>query len=150
MKIVCSEKLQKIAPVQMKLILAHLSVVTRWAFVITFCPSSIVRPCMPPCVHASMNNFFKQHLLLNHWLDFDQTSQEWFLVGPLSKLFRWFQRIAYLVTGAKNRFLTEKLKSLLVRNHWTDFDIILQKCSLDDPLPRLFKPFGFVKSTWPP
>ena len=42
-------------------------------------------------------------------------------------------------------FLTKKLKNLLVRNHWTDFNIILQKCSFGDPLPRLFKPFGFVK-----
>ena len=39
----------------------------------------------------------------------------------------------------------EKCKNLLVRNHWTDFHIILQKCSFGDPLPRLFKPFGFVK-----
>ena len=39
----------------------------------------------------------------------------------------------------------EKFKNLLVRNHWTDFNIILQKCSFGDPLPRLFKPFGFVK-----
>ena len=38
----------------------------------------------------------------------------------------------------------ENLKNL-VRNHWTDFNIILQKCSFGDPLPRLFKPFGFVK-----
>ena len=39
----------------------------------------------------------------------------------------------------------EKFKNLLVRNHWTDFNIILQKCSLGDPRGRLFKPFGFVK-----
>ena len=39
----------------------------------------------------------------------------------------------------------ENFKNLLVRNHWTDFHIILQKCSFDDPPPRLFKPFGFVK-----
>ena len=42
-------------------------------------------------------------------------------------------------------FLSKNLKNLLVRNHWTDFNIILQKCSFCDPLPRLFKPFGFVK-----
>ena len=42
-------------------------------------------------------------------------------------------------------FLTKNLKNLLVRNRWTDFNIILQKCSFGDPLPRLFKPFGFVK-----
>ena len=40
---------------------------------------------------------------------------------------------------------TENFKNLLVRNHWTDFNIILQKCSFGDSLPRLFKPFGFVK-----
>ena len=39
----------------------------------------------------------------------------------------------------------ENFKSLLVRNHWTDFHIILQECFFGDPLPRLFKPFGFVK-----
>ena len=39
----------------------------------------------------------------------------------------------------------ENFKNLLVRNHWTDFHILLQKCSFGDPLPRLFKPFGFVK-----
>ena len=39
----------------------------------------------------------------------------------------------------------EKFKNLLVRNHWTNFHIILQECSFGDPLPRLFKPFGFVK-----
>ena len=39
----------------------------------------------------------------------------------------------------------ENFKNLLVRNHWTDFNIILQKCSFGDPVPRLFKPFGFVK-----
>ena len=39
----------------------------------------------------------------------------------------------------------ENFKNHLVRNHWIDFNIILQKCSFGDPLPRLFKPFGFVK-----
>ena len=39
----------------------------------------------------------------------------------------------------------ENFKNLLVRNHWTDFNIILQKCSFGDPLPRLFEPFGLVK-----
>ena len=39
----------------------------------------------------------------------------------------------------------ENIKNLLVRNHWTDFNVIFKKCSFGDPLPRLFKPFGFVK-----
>ena len=53
--------------------------------------------------------------------------------------------------GARGRGLfslyiyIENLKNLLVRNHWTDFNIMLQKCSFGDPLRRLLKPFGFVK-----
>ena len=39
----------------------------------------------------------------------------------------------------------ENFKNLHVKNHWTDFNIILQKCSFADPLPRLFKPFEFVE-----
>ena len=39
----------------------------------------------------------------------------------------------------------ENFKNLLVRNHWTDFHIISQKCSFGNPIARLFKPFGFVK-----
>ena len=39
----------------------------------------------------------------------------------------------------------ENFKNLLVRNHSNDFNIILHKCSFGDPLPRLFKPFAFVK-----
>ena len=44
----------------------------------------------------------------------------------------------------------ENFKNLLVRNHRTDFNIILQKCSFGDPLPRLFKPFWIRQKTWPP
>ena len=39
----------------------------------------------------------------------------------------------------------ENFKNHLVRNHWTDFNTILQKCSFGDPLRRLFKPFGFIR-----
>ena len=60
--------------------------VLKWAFVIFQCPASGVRPCV--------NNFFKQHLLWNRLLDFDQTSQEWSLGSPLLKLFKPFQLVA--------------------------------------------------------
>ena len=71
--------------------LAHLSTkCSRWAFVMAHCPSSIVCACVRACV----NNFFKKHLLWNHLMDFDQTSQEWSLGGPLSKLFKPFQFVA--------------------------------------------------------
>ena len=72
--------------------LPHLS----WKLKVSFCDHSpsvvvvVVRMSVRP------STIFKQHLLLNHWLDFDQTSQEWSLVGPLSKLFKWFRSVAYL------------------------------------------------------
>ena len=48
--------------------------------------------------------------------------------------------------GLFSRYICrENLINLLVRNQWTDFNIILQKSSFGDPLSRLFKPFGFVK-----
>ena len=55
---------------------------------LSFCngPLSVVRPCV--------NNFFKQLLLWNHSLDFDQTLQEWSLGDPLTKLFKPFQLVA--------------------------------------------------------
>ena len=39
----------------------------------------------------------------------------------------------------------ENFKTLLVRNHLTDFNITWQECSFDDPLPRLFQHYWFVK-----
>ena len=39
----------------------------------------------------------------------------------------------------------ENFKNLLVRNHWTDFKVILQKSSFGDPLPRMFKPLWFIQ-----
>ena len=44
----------------------------------------------------------------------------------------------------------ENFKNLLVRNHSTDFSIILQKCSFGYPLPRLFKSFQIRQKTWLP
>ena len=92
---------------------------------------------------------FKNLLVRNHWTDINITRQECFICNPLPRLFNpsWYVK----THGRQWRglfslyFYIENLKNLLVRNHWTDFNIILQKCSFRDPLPRLFKPFGFVK-----
>ena len=74
--------------------LAHLSMKCS----VSFCHpsmSGVRRPSsVRPSVRASVNNFFKRHLLWNHLLDFDQISQEWSLGGPLSKLFKPFQLVA--------------------------------------------------------
>ena len=39
----------------------------------------------------------------------------------------------------------ENFNDLLVRNHWTDFNLTLQKCFLCNPLSRLCKPSWFIK-----
>ena len=41
---------------------------------------------------------------------------------------------------------TGKFKNLLVRNHWTDFNITRQECFFCNFLPRLFKPSWYVKN----
>ena len=86
---------------------------------------------------------------MNHWTDFNIILQKNSFGDPLPRLFKPFgfvkkhsRQWAGLIFPI---YLYRKLKNLLVRNHWTDFHILLQKCSFGDPLPRLFKPFGFVK-----
>ena len=39
--------------------------------------------------HASINNLFKRHLLLNESMDFEIILQEWSLSDPLPKLLKW-------------------------------------------------------------
>ena len=77
----------------------------------------------------------------------------------LAKMFPWWpctkivqvivihQKTWPLGGGAHFPFISvlKTWKNLLVRNHWTDYNITWQKCFLDDPLPRLFKLSWFVK-----
>ena len=92
---------------------------------------------------------FKNLLVRNHWTDFHIILQKCSFGDPLPRLFKPFGFIkkhgrqgAGLIFPIVN---IENFKNLLVRIQWIDFNIILQKCSFGDPLPRLFKPFGFVK-----
>ena len=93
---------------------------------------------------------FKNLLVRNHWTDFNIILQKCFFCDPLPRLFKPFGFVKkHCRQGAGLIFplyLYRKLKkNLLVRNHWTDFNIILQTCSFGNPLPSLFKPFGIVK-----
>ena len=91
----------------------------------------------------------KNLLVRNHWTDFRIILQKCSFGDLLPRLFKPFGFVKkHGCQGAGLIFpiyLYRKLKNLLVRNHWTDFHIILQKCSIGDPLPRLFKLFGFIK-----
>ena len=92
---------------------------------------------------------FKNLLVRNHWTDFNIILQKCSFGDPLSRLFKPLGLVKK--HGRKGWSLfslyiyIENLKNLLVRNHQTDFNIILQNCSFGDPPPRLFKLFGFVK-----
>ena len=92
---------------------------------------------------------FKNLLVRNHWTDFNIILQKCSFGDPLPRLFKPFGFVKKHVrqwVGLFSLYISlENFKNLLVRNHWTDFNIILQKCSFGDRLPRLFKPFGFVK-----
>ena len=92
---------------------------------------------------------FKNLLVRNHWTDFNITLQKCIFGVPLPRLFKPFGFVQKHGRPGWNLFslyiYIENFKNLLVRNHWTDFNIVLQKCSFGDPLQRLFKPFGFVK-----
>ena len=93
---------------------------------------------------------FKNLLVRNHWTSFNIILQKCSFGDPLPRSFKPFGFVKkHGRQGAGLIFpiyLYRKVyKNLLVRNHWTDFNIILQKCSFGDPRVRLFKPFGFVK-----
>ena len=96
---------------------------------------------------------FKNLLVRNHWTDFHIILQKCSFGDPVARLFKPFGFVKNMDTRGRGLFslynLYRKLKNLLVRNHWTDFHLILQKCSFGYPVARLFKPFGCQK-TWPP
>ena len=92
---------------------------------------------------------FKNLLVRNHLTDFNIILQKCFFGDPLPRLFKPFgfvKKHGRLGWGLFSLYINiENFKNLLVRNRRTDFHIILQKCSFGEPLPRLFKPFGFIK-----
>ena len=92
---------------------------------------------------------FKNLLVRNHLTDFHIILQNFPLVILYQDCSSHLNSSKNMATRGRGLFslyiYIEKFKNLLVRNHWTDCDIILQKCCFGDPLPRLFKPFGFVK-----
>ena len=93
---------------------------------------------------------FKNLLVRNHWTDFSIILQKCSFGDPLPRLFKLFGFVKkHGCQGGPGLFslyiYIENLKNLLVRNHWNDCNIMWQKCSFGDPVPRLFKPFGFIK-----
>ena len=96
----------------------------------------------------------KNIFVRNHWTDFQIILQKSSFGDSLPRLFKPFGLVKNMAARGRGSFslyiYIENLKNLLVRNHWTNCYIILQKYSFGDSVPRLFKPFGFVKKIWPP
>ena len=92
---------------------------------------------------------FKNLLVRNHWTDFNIILQKCSFSDPLpncSSHLDSSKNMAARGRGLISLYIyIENFKNFLVRNHWTDFHIILQKCFFGDPLPRLFEPFRLVK-----
>ena len=92
---------------------------------------------------------FKNLLVRNHWTDFNVILQKSSFGDPLPRFSSHLDSSKNMAARGRGFFSLyisiENFKNLLVRNRRTYFHIILQKCSFGDPLPRLFRPFGFVK-----
>ena len=123
------------------------------AFRVVMCPSCVV------------NNFFKHLLLPNRWANLDQTWQECSLGGPLQTLFTEFDSIKNSgCHGNEMEFFKQFFKKLhknmalvngdvlhfrdmkkffknLLRNCWSDFEIIPKECSSGVPFQKLFVKF---------
>ena len=99
---------------------------------------------------------FKNLLVRNHWTDFNIILQECLFGDPVPRLLKPSGFVKkHGCQGAELIFPTciylyGKLLKASCQKHWADFNIILQKRSFSNTLPRLFKPFGFLKKTWPP
>ena len=95
-------------------------------------------------LYRDMKKFLK-NLLRNCWSDFEIISQD----VPWVTLFKNCLQNFYpsinmaLVNGGFLHYMDMKkfLKNLLLRNCWSDFEIISQKCSLGDPFQKVFAKF---------
>ena len=82
---------------------------------------------------------FKHLLVRNHGTNFNIILQKCSFGDSLPTLFKPFMDLSKnMATRGQGLFslyiYIENFKTLLVRNHWTNFNIILQKCSFVDPL----------------
>ena len=92
--------------------------------------------------YTDMKKFIKNHFLRNSWSDFEIISQECSLGDLFQICVRNFDPSLNmaLVNGGFLHYTDMKkfLKNLLLRNRRSDFEILLQECSLCDPFQKLF------------
>ena len=95
--------------------------------------------------YMDIKKFLKNLLLWNRWSDFEIISQDCSLGDPFQNCLRNFDPSINmaLVNGGflHNMHMKKFLKNLLLRNRWSDFEIISQECSLGDSFQKLFAKF---------
>ena len=69
-------------------------------------------PCDVCCASCTVSNCFKGHLLLNYWLDFDQTWQELYLMAFFDKCSNCLCPFHIKVSQAKIDFRDENFEIL--------------------------------------
>ena len=98
--------------------------------------------------HGNEIEFFKQFLknflLRNCWSDFEIISQECSLGDPFQKLFVKFWSAQKHGSGFLHYRDMKKFLKNLLRNCWSDFEIISQECSFGDPLQKVLAKFWSV------
>ena len=103
--------------------------------------------------YMDMKKFLKNLLLRNRWSEFEIISQECSLGDPFQNLFAKFWSVYKYGSGEWGLFALYRheeihvcivQKNLVLRNHWSDFEIISQEYSLGDPFQKLFTKFWSV------
>ena len=99
--------------------------------------------------HMDMKKFLKNFLLQKRWSEFRIFSQDRSLCDPFQKLLMKFDSSKNMAAMGEAFFTvwtSEKFfLFLLLWNHLSDFEIISQDCSLDDPFQKLFAKFLSVE-----
>ena len=91
-------------------------------------------------LYIYIENF--KNLVRNHWTDLQKCS----LVVLCQDCSSYLNSSKNMATRWRGLFsYIENFKNLLVRNHWTDFNIPQRECFLCNLLPRLYKPSWFIK-----
>ena len=105
----------------------------------SFDPSKIVALVNGGFLHyTEMKEFFKNLLLWNRWSDCEKILHRYVPWVTLFKNCLWNfdpSKNVALVNGGYLHYteMKEFLKNLLLWNRWSDFEIISQSCSLEDP-----------------
>ena len=92
-----------------------------------------------------MKKFLKNLFLRNCWSDFEIILQECSFGDPFQKLLTKFWSVHKHGSGECGflHYMDMKkfLKNLLLRNCWSDFEIISQECSLGDLFQKVLAKF---------